>query len=91
MIDLAAAIPTLTNRLKTLPIGHFVEILTFKKDRSLKIVKTGDNDLLIIQNGFDQACHAIRPDKLKKTLKTLLKKEFPRSNKAHLHTGEYHQ
>lgn len=89
MIDIAAAIPTVTARIKALPDGYFVEILTCKKDRSIKIVKTGDNGLLVIQNGFGQSRCIIQADRLKKTLKSLLKKEFPRSNRAHLHTGEY--
>ena len=85
------AIPTIITRLKNLPNDHFIELLTFKKDRSIKIVKINDRELLIIEKGYAEQEHHVPFTKIKKTLKSLIKKEFPRSNKAHLHSGKHPQ
>ncbi len=94
MIDISSAIPTILAKLKKMPNGHYIELLTYKKDRSIKIVRVASDNLselhyLLIQKGYKQEHFQITPEKLKKTLKDLLKKEFPRSNKAHISSGIY--
>lgn len=91
MINISTAIPNILSKLKKMPTGHYIELLTFKKDRSITMVKMANRQLLIIQEGFEQKKFEIAPEKLKKTLKTLLKKEFPRSHKVHLYSGEYQE
>jgi hypothetical protein len=49
------------------------------------IAKMGEDDLLIIENGYFRERFRLKPEKLKKTLKTILKKEFPRSRKIRLY------
>jgi len=44
-----------------------------------------EDDFLIIEDGYFHEKHHLRMDKLRKTLKTLLKKEFPRSHKVRLY------
>jgi hypothetical protein len=89
MIDKSSVIRTVQERLNKLPIGHYLDLRTYKRDRSVIIVKSED-DLLVIEDGFYNENFEIKPDKLKGLLKTLLKKEFPRSNKVRLYTmGEY--
>ena len=91
MIDIHSAIPTILTKIKNLPANQYVEILTYKKDRSLKIVPIEKGDFLIIRKGFKQEHLQVPSDKLTKALKSLLKKEFPRSNKAHIKTGLHQQ
>ncbi len=86
MIDKTKIIDTVIERLKKLPDGHYLDIRTYKRNRSVIIVKQENNQLLIIQNGYEYQKYKIRIEKLKKLLKTLLKKEFPRSNKVRLYT-----
>lgn len=89
MIDISSALPTILSRVKVLPINHFIELFTFKKDRSIKIIKISDDELLVCERGYDNEEFQIPSKKLKKTIKGLIKKEFPRSNKAHLHSGKH--
>ena len=92
MIDKTKIIETVIERLKNLPMGHYLDIRTYKRNRSVMIVKQENEELLIIQNGYDFQKYQIKTDKLKKLLKTLLKKEFPRSNKVRLYTmGEFEE
>ncbi|MBC8208877.1 MAG: hypothetical protein H8E79_06905 [Desulfobulbaceae bacterium] len=86
MIDLSAVLSTVQVRLKKLSVGQRLELWTFKKDRSLIIVKLADDMLQVVENGYARAEYMVASAQLKKLLKTLLKKEFPRSNKVHLYT-----
>ena len=51
-----------------------------KRNRSLVIVKKSD-----IEDGYFHEQYHLKTDKLKKTLKMLLRKEFPRSQKVRLY------
>ncbi len=86
MIDKTEIITAVTTRLKSLPVNHYLDIRTYKRNRSVIIVKRENNTLLVIQNGYTKQSYVTTQDKLKKLLKTLLKKEFPRSNKVRLYT-----
>ena len=90
MIDKTKIIDTVVERLKNLPINHYLDLRTYKRNRSVVIVKKDAASLLVIQNGYEFKRYEINTEKLKKLLKTLLKKEFPRSNKIRLYTmGEF--
>lgn len=85
MIDKTQIIDTVTERLKKLPIGHYLDMRTYKRNRSVIIVKMGEDDLLIIEDGFFKERFRINSDKLRKLLAALLRKEFPRSHKIRLY------
>ncbi|MBG0789467.1 MAG: hypothetical protein H0S80_03100 [Desulfovibrionaceae bacterium] len=82
MIDIAGAVPAILSRLKKLPAGRGLELLTFKRDRGLRVVKTGEDAFTATEFGF--RAETVRADLkgMKRVLKTVLKREFPRSNKV---------
>jgi hypothetical protein len=86
MIDKDKIIETVAERLKKLPAGHYLDIRTYKRNRSVVIVRQDQENLLVIQNGYESNRFRIKYKELKKLMKTLLKKEFPRSNKVRLYT-----
>ena len=88
MIDKSKIIETVHERLKSLPTGHYLDLRTYKRNRSIIIAKMGEDDLLVIENGYFKERFRLRPEKLKKLLKTLLRKEFPRSRKIRLYVME---
>jgi hypothetical protein len=88
MIDKDKIIGTVVEKLKKLPVEHYLDLRTYKRNRSLVIVKKSEDDFLIIEDGYFHERYSLRLDKLKKTLKTLLKKEFPRSRKIRLYVLE---
>lgn len=64
--------------------GQSLEIYPFKRDRKVAITKVA-NGYLVYEKGFLEEDHGlIAPEKLKKCLKTIGKREFPRSHKLHL-------
>jgi hypothetical protein len=85
MIDKSKIIETVHERLKNLPTGHYLDLRTYKRNRSVIIAKMGEDDLLIIENGYFKERFRLKPEKLKKALKTILRKEFPRSRKIRLY------
>ncbi len=91
MIDKNNIIPALLERLHNLPQGHYLDVRTYKRNRSLLLVKKEDDDFLVIENGFVRERYEEVPaKKLKKLLKTLVKREFPRSTKIRVYNmGEF--
>ena len=85
MIDKTKIIDAVTERLKNLPIGYYLDLRTYKRNRSILIVKMDEDDLLIIEDGFFKERFRINSDKLRKLLSALLRKEFPRSHKIRLY------
>jgi len=88
MIDKEKILDTVTERLKNLPIGHYLDLRTYKRNRSVIIVRQSENNLLVIEDGFFREKFHINSEKLKKLLTTLLRKEFPRSHKIRLYVME---
>lgn len=88
MLDISAAIPNILQRLDKIPVGQGLDLRTYKRNRSVIVMKTGEEVFEIIENGFYQERFRVRKDKLKKTLKSLFKKEFPRSNKIRVYQLE---
>jgi len=85
MIDKANAIPAILSRLKKLPIGGGIDLRTFKRDRSVVIRRDEDDSFTITENGFRSETFASDIKGMRKLLKTLLKREFPRSNKIRVY------
>jgi hypothetical protein len=92
MIDKGKIIDTVYERLKKLPTGHYLDLRTYKRNRSVIVAKLGEEELLVIENGYFKERFRLRPAKLGKLLKSLLKKEFPRSRKVRLYVmGEFRE
>ena len=66
--------------------GDSLELLTWKKDRSLLLVKQSGEKVVVVERGFVEEEYQIEFNKLKKLLKSLLKREFPRSHKIRIKT-----
>jgi hypothetical protein len=83
MIDLGAALPAALSRLKRLPDGAVLELLTFKRDRGVAVRKVGAG-FEVREFGYRDETAAEDAAGLKKRLRAILRREFPRSNKVHL-------
>ena len=85
MIDKTRIVETVCERLKTLPISHCLDLRTYKRNRSVMIAKLAEDDLLVVENGFFKERFRVKSQKLRKLLKTVMKKEFSRSRKIRLY------
>ncbi|MFV0421485.1 hypothetical protein [Oleidesulfovibrio sp.] len=87
MNDKATIIPTVLERLGKLEVGQCLDMRTFKRNRSVAIVCTGNDNFTVVERGFhEETWHDMSAEKIKRLLKTLLKREFPRSHKIRLYT-----
>ena len=90
MIDKVNITKILATRLEKLPVGHCLDLRTYKRNRSVLFIKKSPKELHVIQNGFDQQEFDLELARLPKAMKTILKKEFPRSTKVRLYDlGKY--
>lgn len=85
MIDITHFTKTPVDRLKNLSVGDRIELLTYKKDRMVTIVKEDDQTYLVKEKGFQVKEFSVADkSKLAKLLKQLQQIEFPRSKKFFL-------
>ena len=85
MIDKATALETILRKLKKLPIGHAIDMRTYKRNRSVVIKRIGNDEFDVVEKGFFEDRFLVPLARMKKLLKSLLKKEFPRSTKIRLY------
>ncbi len=87
MTSKQTSIDSVLKRMKKLKVGQCVDMRSFKRNRSVVIVCCGEDSFRVIEDGFFQEVWDNQSaDKVKRLLKILLKKEFPRSNKIRLYT-----
>ncbi len=71
-------------RLSKLENGEAILLQPYKKDRSVYIIKCS-NSYKIIERGFIRKEFSVEMQKIRKSLKIVCRKEFPRSNKIWLY------
>lgn len=64
---------------------HGVELLTYKRNRGITITKDDKCLLHVKERGYHDGSWVVDQAGLAKLLKTLLKREFPRSRKVRLY------
>ncbi|MFZ5907200.1 MAG: hypothetical protein ACOYVJ_07290 [Nitrospirota bacterium] len=92
MIDKTMILDAVLARAHRLPEGHYLDMRTYKRNRSVLIIKQGEDEFLIIEDGYALSRYSVRADKLKKELRSILRREFRRSHKIRLYTmGEFRE
>lgn len=85
MIGKDTAIQTVLRKLKVLPEGHAIDLRTYKRNRSVVIAHTGKDAFEVTERGFFEDKFMTDLAGMRKLLKMLLKREFPRSTKIRLY------
>jgi hypothetical protein len=85
MIGKDNLIEDLLRRLRKLPVGECLEVRSYKRDRGFLLVRQGDDRFRLVEDGFEQADLALAASDLKRTLRTVVKREFPRSHKLRVY------
>ncbi len=62
--------------------GKGIELLSYKRDRSIAVIKLQGELYSIQENGFAVQEVSVNKKQLSRTLKTMIKREFPRSRKV---------
>ena len=69
MLDKSSAIETVIRKLKKVPVGRGLDLRTYKRDRSILILRTGEDSFKIVEDGFAQKQFTENLKGLKKLLK----------------------
>ena len=61
-----------------------VKLLSFKRDRSITVFRLPEEKYLLVEQGFSNQECVVGASGLSRLLKTMIKREFPRSHKVRL-------
>ena len=62
-----------------------IELSSYKRNRSIAVAVLPDNKYLVREDGYVEQELEIKKSGLAKMLKTMIKREFPRSRKVRVH------
>ena len=88
LLNIETSLKRALNMLKKSSASAGIEILSYKRNRGVAVLKLDDGRFLVRERGYnDEEFHANFSD-LAKHLKSIMKREFPRSRKLRLYRLE---
>jgi hypothetical protein len=85
LVNIDSVIRTLLPKLEKLSPPQGVELLSYKRNRSIAVLLLDDNMFLVRERGYREEEQIVDKARLQKHLKSLIKYEFPRSRKIRLY------
>ncbi|MHB1646958.1 MAG: hypothetical protein EVG15_09415 [Candidatus Acididesulfobacter diazotrophicus] len=85
MIAKETLIDSLLKKLKSMPVGHYYDVRSYKRDRGFYVIKSEEDEYCILERGFFEEEYVSDLDGLNNIFKKLLKIEFPRSHKIRVY------
>jgi len=90
LVNIDSVLHTVLHKLEKLNQPQGIELLSYKRNRSIAVLLLGGNTFLVRERGHCEEEQTIDKDGLAKHLKSLIKYEFPRSRKVRLYQLENH-
>ena len=84
LVNIASVTATAMRELKKMEAPGGIELLSYKRNRTIAIIKKNDVIVEIRERGYEELDFEVPVAKLGKELKALIKREFPRSRKVRL-------
>ena len=88
LVGIDSVLRTLLQRLAKLQPPQGVELLSYKRNRSIAVLLRQDGRFLVRERGYREEEQIVSAAQLQKHLKGLIKYEFPRSRKVRLYQLE---
>jgi len=85
LINIQSAIKRVQQIVRKLEPPHGVEMLTYKRNRGITIIKIDDDTVSIQERGYAEQTRLVEINELGRTLKAIAKREFPRSRKVRIY------
>jgi len=85
LINIDTALNKTISTLLKLPFGSGLEILSYKRNLGVSILRLSEGEIQIIERGYLEQELRLAPEDLTKTLKAIVKREFPRSRKVRIY------
>ena len=90
LVNIDSVIRNLWQKLKKLSPPQGIELLSYKRNRSIAVLLLENEKFLVRERGYRDAEHVVEKSILAKHLKSLVKYEFPRSRKVRMYQVEDH-
>lgn len=88
LVNIDSIIRNLLQKLEKLSPPQGIELLSYKRNRSIAVLLLPDNTFLVRERGYREEEQIIDKAGLQKHLKSLIKYEFPRSRKVRVYQVE---
>ena len=85
LVNIDSVIRSLLQKLEKLSPPQGIELLSYKRNRSVAVLLLGDNTFLVRERGYREEEQVVEKERLQKCLKLLIKYEFPRSRKIRMY------
>ena len=85
LVNIDSVIRTFLQKLEKLHPPQGIELLSYKRNRSIAVLLLDGNRFLVRERGYREDEQVLGKTDLQKHLKSLIKYEFPRSKKIRLY------
>jgi len=85
MINKDSLLAKIWPKIKKLSSQEGIILTTYKRNRSLTIIRIDEVRLVLQKQGYENRQLIVKESELKRTLKKILKVEFPRSHKIRIY------
>jgi hypothetical protein len=85
LVNIDSVLRNLLQKLKKLHPPQPIELLSYKRNRSIAILLLDDGKILVRECGYRDAEQVVEKSLLPRHLKLLIKYEFPRSRKVRIY------
>ena len=90
LVNIDSVLRNLLQKLKKLDPPQGIELLSYKRNRSIAVLLLNDGKILVRERGYRENEQIIDKSLLSKHIKSLIKYEFPRSRKVRMYQVEDH-
>lgn len=85
LVNIDSALKQAVSRLDKMSPQEGLDILSYKRNRSIYVMKMDKESVLICERGYKEQRFIVKLDELQKTLRPMFKTEFPRSRKVRMY------
>ena len=85
LVNIESAQKRVLNQLKKTPEGQGVEILSYKRNRGISLISTGENSVIVRERGYRDREVTVTLSGLPGVLRAMMSTEFPRSRMVRIY------
>ena len=85
LVSIDSVLRNLLQKLKKMHPPQGIELLSYKRNRSIAVLLLDDGKILVRERGYREDEQIIEKGMLPKHIKSLIKYEFPRSRKVRMY------
>ena len=85
LVNIESALRKVVNSLKKTPAGRGMEILSYKRNRGVSVVRLDEGLFSVQERGYRDQILEVEGKDIGKVLKSIMKREFPRSRKVRIY------